>query len=387
MFGKNFKERNKIKIVKVVFLDSKCKLPKKYKSYNYLIRDNLVDCRNDEYYALYEITNDAGFNYRGSKVIFIAYKDLAPQEETVGYKQIVKLTLKGTTKFDSDKGIKNVQDEQIELISEGWKLTNQAFNDFTDNYGITNGFGDSTSAIRTSTANIISTTPLESNYQSLWTEFPTNNIEDKNKKENTKMFENLTKSLKCGRAQDVRMSIYGPAFKGEDSNWYSVDNDDVLTDVSDLLLDMDSCCYMMPVAKDKVKEGDFILHNGRWVKITYLDEESNLSALDIFKKEHIIPALTKSPFGFEFYTKLIPLLDFSNIQADANNPFGILPIILMTKNKNSKDILPLLMAMGTQGRFNFDMSNPMMMCLLMKDVDGDNLLPFMMMSQMNKTNN
>lgn len=108
-----------MKIVKVVFLDSKYKLPKKYKSYNYLIRDNLIECRDDEYYALYEITNDAGFNYRGSKVIFIAYKDLDQQEETVGYKEIVKLTLKGATKFDSDTGIKNVQDEQIELISEG----------------------------------------------------------------------------------------------------------------------------------------------------------------------------------------------------------------------------------------------------------------------------
>ena len=144
---------------------------------------------------------------------------------------------------------------------------------------------------------------------------------------------------------------------------------------------------MMPVAKNQVKEGDFILHNGYWVKITYLDEEYGLSALNIFKKEHVVPALTKSPFGFEFYTKLIPLFDFSKIQADTNNPFGILPMILMTKNKNSKDMLPLLMMMGTQGGFNFDMSNPMMMYLLMKDGDGDNLLPFLMMSQMNKTNN
>lgn len=45
------------------------------------------------------------------------------------------------------------------------------------------------------------------------------------------------------------------------------------------------------------------------------------------------------------------------------------------------------MTMGTQGGFNFDMSNPMMMYLLMKDGDIDNLLPFLMMSQMNKTNN
>lgn len=198
------------------------------------------------------------------------------------------------------------------------------------------------------------------------------------------MFESLTKNLKCGRAQDVRMSIYGPAFKGEDGNWYAVGTDDVLTDVSDLLLDMDSYCYMMPVAKNQVKEGDFILHNGCWTKVISVDKERVDGALDIFKKEFIVPVLTKSPFGFEFYTKLVPLLDFSKFQADTNTPFGALPMILMMNNKDDKDMLPMLMMMGTQGGFNFDMSNPMMMYFLMKDGEKDNLLPFLMMNQMNK---
>ena len=210
-------------------------------------------------------------------------------------------------------------------------------------------------------------------------------IENKDKKESKKMFESLTKNLKCGRAQDVRMSIYGPAFKGEDGNWYAVGTDDVLTDVSDLLLDMDSYCYMMPVAKNQVKEGDFILHNGRWAKVTFVDEERIEGALDIFKKEFIVPVLTKSPFGFEFYTKLVPLLDFSKFQASTDTPFGALPMILMMNNKNDKDMLPMLMMMGTQGGFNFDMSNPMMMYFLMKDGGNDSLLPFLMMNQMNKT--
>lgn len=211
-------------------------------------------------------------------------------------------------------------------------------------------------------------------------------IENKkeDKKENKKMFENLTKNLKCGRAQDVRMSIYGPAFKGEDGNWYAVGADDVLTDVSDLLLDMDSYCYMMPVAKNQVKEGDFILHNGRWTKVISVDKERVDGALDIFKKEFIIPVLTKSPFGFEFYTKLVPLLDFSKFQADTDTPFGALPMILMMNNKDDKDMLPMLMMMGAQGGFNFDMSNPMMMYFLMKDGGNDSLLPFLMMNQMNK---
>ena len=69
-------------------------------------------------------------------------------------------------------------------------------------------------------------------------------LENKNKKESNKMFDSLTKNLKCGRAHDVRMSIYGPAFEGEAGNWYSVDTDGELTDVTDLLLDMDSYCFV-----------------------------------------------------------------------------------------------------------------------------------------------
>jgi hypothetical protein len=42
--------------------------------------------------------------------------------------------------------------------------------------------------------------------------------------------------------------------------------------------------------------------------------------------------------------------------------------------------------MGTQnGGLNFDMSNPLMMYLIMKDGDNSNLLPFLMMGQMQKS--
>ena len=410
-----------MKFVKTVFLDVKDRLPKNYKSYNYLIDDILVNgldigLRDGDKWVEYEITNNDGFNYRGSKVIFIAYKDVEKDEEIVGYKRLIKVNVKGITNFLGDAGLKNVNDERAKLVREGWKLTNQVVNNIMGSYNAVNNTNccttSSTTTNGTVTAdppyppyfkwndnsnitivpNTISTTGWVSNYPT-YDEINEikrrlDKIENKNRdeKENKKMFESLTKNLKCGRAQDVRMSIYGPAFKGEDGNWYAVGTDDVLTDVSDLLLDMDSYCYMMPVAKNQVKEGDFILHNGRWTKVISVDKEKVDGALDIFKKEFIVPVLTKSPFGFEFYTKLVPLLDFSKFQADTNTPFGALPMILMMNNKDDKDMLPMLMMMGTQGGFNFDMSNPMMMYFLMKDGEKDNLLPFLMMNQMNKAN-
>ena len=404
-----------MKIIKTVFLDGKDKLPKNYKSYNYLIEDSQINgidigIRDNDKWVKYEITNNDGFNYRGSKVIFIAYRDIGKDEEIVGYKKLIKINAKGVTNFLGDAGLKNVNDERINLylLGEGWKLTNQEINNLMGNYNAANNTNCCTTTATTTSTTASSDTPFFtwnvgsgywypaatsgtiSNYLTYdeITEIKRrlDKIENKNKNEkgNKKMFESLTKNLKCGRAQDVRMSIYGPAFKGEDGNWYAVGTDDVLTDVSDLLLDMDSYCYMMPVAKNQVKKGDFILHNGRWTKVVAVDKERVEGALDIFKKEFIVPVLTKSPFGFEFYTKLVPLLDFSKFQADTNTPFGALPMILMMNNKDDKDMLPMLMMMGTQGGFNFDMSNPMMMYFLMKDGGNDNFLPFLMMNQMNK---
>lgn len=405
-----------MKFVKTVFLDGKDRLPKNYKSYNYLMTDSLVKSvdigtRDTDKWVEYEITNNDGFNYRGSKVIFIAYKDVGKDEEIVGYKTLTKVEAKGVTQFLGDAGLKNVNDERAKLVREGWKLTNQVVNNIMGAYSAVNSVNCCTTASMTTNGKVtadppyfkwdnsnITITPNTISTSGWVSNFPTydeidkinrrlDKIENKNKdeKENKKMFESLTKNLKCGRAQDVRMSIYGPAFKGEDGNWYAVGTDNVLTDVSDLLLDMDSYCYMMPVAKNQVKEGDFILHNGRWAKVTIIDENDMVEgALDIFKKEFIVPVLTKSPFGFEFYTKLVPLLDFSKFQADTNTPFGALPMILMMNNKNDKDMLPMLMMMGAQGGFNFDMSNPMMMYFLMKDGGNDNFLPFLMMNQMNK---
>jgi hypothetical protein len=49
-------------------------------------------------------------------------------------------------------------------------------------------------------------------------------------------------------------------------------------------------------------------------------------------------------------------------------------------------MLPMLMMMGAQGGFDFDISNPMMMYFLMKDGNDNNFLPFLMMGQMNKSN-
>ena len=426
-------------LVTTLFLDNTKSVPKSVtKTYDYIIDESLFNQievgpsagsdRTTVYLTSYNIQNTDGYDYRGSKVVFLMIKPYKPEkgDNLIALKHISKITNKEEIVCLTSHYNKQLLPIINEKNKNGWYKSKTScywgvlFNAVGDNVTLngitTDKLGSSNCCCTSSASGTVSgswistgtSTGDVSKYNWITTPYTTtdwtvtlNNysaqseideikkrldkIENKDKKESKKMFESLTKNLKCGRAQDVRMSIYGPAFKGEDGNWYAVGTDDVLTDVSDLLLDMDSYCYMMPVAKNQVKEGDFILHNGRWAKVTFVDEERIEGALDIFKKEFIVPVLTKSPFGFEFYTKLVPLLDFSKFQANTDTPFGVLPMILMMNNKNDKDMLPMLMMMGTQGGFNFDMSNPMMMYFLMKDGGNDSLLPFLMMNQMNKT--
>lgn len=216
-----------------------------------------------------------------------------------------------------------------------------------------------------------------------------NNNNNNNIERGNNMFNNVMKDFYCGPATDVKMSIYGPAFRaisegGERmSETYVAYHKSEYIDVMDGLLDIGNCAYVMPVAAKAVKKGDFIRHCGGWVRILSIKEDTiegeNVNTRTIIK---IRP--TKNMFGFNFYSKLITF-DIMNGTSE-DNPFGnILPMLLLSGN-NSKmsDILPFMMMTNKE----FDMSNPMMMYFLMnKGGSNADLMTAMMMGQfMNNSN-
>lgn len=162
-------------------------------------------------------------------------------------------------------------------------------------------------------------------------------------------------------------SMYGLTFSTSDSSciaykdggWVDVPKEFLIKGISDML-------YMMPVAKTAVKANDYIRHNGHWVRVVEVTE-TTLKAEDIFSKTVIEILPTRSPFGFDFYTKLVNLCDGfgGEAKASAENPFGNMwMLMLMGDSKsNFKDMLPFMMMNG--GDFKFDMSNPMMMYFLL----------------------
>ena len=99
------------------------------------------------------------------------------------------------------------------------------------------------------------------------------------------------------------------------------------------------------------------------------------------EKKTIMP--TRSPFGFNFITKVVSLADgmFGGTPS-AENPFGNMWMFAMMDDKSSmKDMLPMMMLMNRNASGTMD---PMMLYFMMKDGNGDtdSMLPFLLM--MNK---
>lgn len=196
-----------------------------------------------------------------------------------------------------------------------------------------------------------------------------------NGKENDSM--NLFKNFDFGSCENdnVKMSMYGIAVKNANGTWVSYDaKSENVVDVDILNFDA-KYLYKMPVAIKDVKVGDTIVHNRKPMFVTVV-EGGKLGAIDPAAGEEKVILLTKSPFNFDFVTKIVNLFGDLSATASADVPFGnMLPLMLLADGGKSDDMLPLMFLANGGG--NFDMSNPMMLYFLMKDSKNKDILPFM----------
>ena len=177
----------------------------------------------------------------------------------------------------------------------------------------------------------------------------------------------------------IRMSMYGLAVKNIDGVFVSYDAAaGRLVDVDILNFNGNKFLYKMPVAIKDIKVGDIIVHMRRPVFVTDIQKNS-ITAVDPHDGEMKAVLLTRSPFGFDFATKVVNFLgDFS--AATPDNPFGNMWMFMMMDGDNKDNMLPLMMMMN-QGNANM---NPMMMYMMMQDKgDMKDILPFMMMMGQN----
>lgn len=212
----------------------------------------------------------------------------------------------------------------------------------------------------------------------------TNNDDVKGKGNNMKMFNFDFGPIKDNDA--IRMSPYGIAVKNVNGTYQAYDkkNGEIM-DVDIFNFKADNMFFKVPVAIDAIEAGDVIIFNRRPCFVFGFSEQGDVIAIDIAmgEKKTILPS--KSPFGFNYITKIVSLVDnmFGGEAPSAENPFGnILPFMLMNEDNSSmKDMLPMMMLMNGNAGGTID---PMMLYFMMKADKGDtdSVLPFLLM--MNK---
>lgn len=181
------------------------------------------------------------------------------------------------------------------------------------------------------------------------------------------------------KSDNVRMSMYGLAVKNRSGNYVAWDKaSESIMNVDILNFNGDGLMYKIPVPIKDIKDGDIIIHNRVPMFVAEVYEKT-LGVIDVYSGEKKNIILSKSPFGFDFATKVVSIMDFGAMNGDApseDNPFGNMWPLLMLNDSGSIDPMALALMCAGKG----DGANPMMMYAFMASKgNNDNLLPLMLM--------
>jgi hypothetical protein len=182
----------------------------------------------------------------------------------------------------------------------------------------------------------------------------------------------------------VRFSPYGLAIYNRGSNKFVAYDqaNRALMDVDIINFKMDNMLYKIPVAIKDVTEGDIIIHNNKPVLVIKVcGDENKLKAVDPATAEEKVILPIKSPFKFDFVTKVVSVMNFSKVGASESSPFGsLLPFMLMSNSGNT-EMNPFMM-MALMGDKGFELDNPLMLMAFAGQNncnDINNMLPLMFM--------
>lgn len=305
---------------------------------------------------------------------------------------------------------------ETELLEDGkvdidWEFCNEMNNDYTiasgTTYNYTTGsIGTATTTTATTVSSASYPNTISINYGDIngWAvsnEFDTvsntlkelsktlnDHINKENKDEN-KMNTNDMFNFDFGVISDskIRMSMYGYAIPNEAGKYVAYDLEhNRMMDVQVLNFNCAGMFYKIPKPLTKITYGDVVFHNGVPMFVCDINEErTRFTVIDPKEgaEKTILPA--HSPFGFDYLTCLVSLMDSFDMPANENNPFGnMLPLLLMSNGQTSDQTLPLYLMMNSEG--NLEWNNPyMLMAMSNSNMNMNNPLMVMaMMKMMNK---
>lgn len=261
-----------------------------------------------------------------------------------------------------------------------------------DTVTATNNYDTSVSALNTTTwdsctikSNIATATPSITVSADEITSWVRSQLENKSEptmkeKENNKM-DNKIFNFDFGpiKSDNVRMSMYGLAVKNRGGNYVAWDKEnESIMNVDILNFNGDGLMYKMPVPIKDIKDGDIIIHNRVPMFVVEVYKKT-LGVIDIYSGEKKDIILSKSPFGFDFATKVVSIMDFdamSDNTPSEDNPFGNMWPLLMLNDSGSID--PMALAFMCAGK-GHGVNQMMMYAFLASKGNNDDLLPLMLM--------
>ena len=182
----------------------------------------------------------------------------------------------------------------------------------------------------------------------------------------------------------VHMSMYGLAVKNKSGTWVSYNsNSDEIVDVDVLNFDGAKFLYRMPVAIKDIAVGDVVVHNGAPMFVVFVPQDGKtLTVVDTVNGERKDIMLPRSPFGFNFATKVVNFMGNMMTSANEDNPFGNMWMLMAMSDEGEgedmNDMLPFLMMNNVISGMD---NNMLMYMLLCKNKGNSDLLPWVLMSQ------
>ena len=178
-----------------------------------------------------------------------------------------------------------------------------------------------------------------------------------------------------------RLSPYGLAVNTKDNGWISYNKQtEEIFNVEIINFDASKLIYRIPVALSEIAVGDILIHASKPVFVKSINKEAKTVSVINYADATVVDIVPiKSPFGFNFFTKVQALIDFNNENANADNPFGnLLPFLMLGDNKEFDPMLFLFM-----NKDNDFSKNPLILYFLMNENKDSNILPFLMMNNSN----
>lgn len=174
-------------------------------------------------------------------------------------------------------------------------------------------------------------------------------------------------------ASPYGIAVYAP----ETDTWltYNSDTNEVV-DAKIFHFDVKGFFYKIPTPISNIKTGDIVIHMGTPMFVRTVNGDNTVTAVNYHDASVTTILPKKSPFGFNFITKVVSLMNFDKMSADKDNPFGnMLPFLMMQDGKFD----PMMLLFMNGG--NMENMNPLLFYLMMdkKDNDDRDMFPLMLM--------